>query len=75
MRIYRLCRGPYRSGEQHVKDRHRNPMWKQFDQEHPMQPGYCNICKKPIEDSIRKHAIKKHLGLAAREYVRAGMLL
>jgi hypothetical protein len=72
--ICRLCSRPYRTQERHVKDSHRMEMWYHFDQEHPMRPGYCDICKKPIRENLRRHAIKKHLGMAAREFVRAGML-
>ena len=74
MKVCKICDAPYRSPYQHVKDKHRKYMWEQFDHEHPMRPGYCHICKKPIQESMRKHAIKKHLGKAAREYVNAGML-
>lgn len=66
MKICGICSGPYRSPYQHLKDRHRKLMWEQFDREHPMRPGYCDIYEEPIKDSIRKHAIKKHLGKAAK---------
>lgn len=69
-----ICWRPYRMQEQHTKDSHRKQVWEYFKVEHPMPHGYCTICGKSVQESIRNHVMKKHLGMAVRGFVRAGLL-
>ena len=49
-------------------------MWEQFFGQHPMPPNFCTICNKSIKSSLKRHALHKHFGKAAKEFSEAGGL-
>ena len=74
MRNCGICGDQYRRPITHIKDRHRTQMWEQFFGQHPMPPNFCTICNKSIKSSLKRHALHKHFGKAAKEFSEAGGL-
>jgi hypothetical protein len=59
---------------EHVKRRHRRPMFDSFlnsTAPHYIEGEYCAICKQKFTGTALSHVRSKHEGRAAKEFVNA----